>query len=98
MDKRVVSVSLVEVYVFLSESSARTEMKISLPENLVAELDGVAMREKRSRNELISQAVRAYVSERTTRHNRDLMRRGYMEMAKINLVYDRFDDEPQRFI
>ncbi|KAF2421374.1 type II toxin-antitoxin system antitoxin EndoAI [Bacillus subtilis] len=69
----------------MSESSARTEMKISLPENLVAELDGVAMREKRSRNELITQAVRAYVSERTTRHNRDLMRRGYMEMAKINL-------------
>ncbi|MCO6062799.1 type II toxin-antitoxin system antitoxin EndoAI, partial [Pseudomonas sp. MOB-449] len=26
----------------MSESSARTEMKISLPENLVAELDGVA--------------------------------------------------------
>lgn len=69
----------------MSESSARTEMKISLPENLVAELDGVAMREKRSRNELISQAVRAYVSERTTRHNRDLMRRGYMEMASSTL-------------
>ncbi|MCY8499805.1 antitoxin endoai, partial [Bacillus atrophaeus] len=36
----------------MSESSATTEMMISLPEALVAELDGVAMREKRSRNEL----------------------------------------------
>jgi len=69
----------------LSESSATTEILIRLPEALVSELDGVVMQDNGSRNELIYQATKMYLRERKNRQIRESMRRGYMEMAKINL-------------
>ena len=69
----------------MSESSATTEIVIRLPQALVSELDGIVKQENGSRNELIYQAMKMYIRERKKRQIREAMRRGYMEMAKINL-------------
>jgi CopG family transcriptional regulator / antitoxin EndoAI len=70
---------------FVSESSATTEIVVRLPQSLVSELDGLVKQENGNRNELIYQATKMYLRERKKRHIRESMRRGYMEMAKINL-------------
>jgi CopG family transcriptional regulator/antitoxin EndoAI len=71
--------------VFVSESSATTEIVIRLPQALVTELDGIVKQENGNRSELIYQATKMYIRERKKRQIREAMRRGYMEMAKINL-------------
>ncbi|HLU22912.1 CopG family ribbon-helix-helix protein [Lederbergia graminis] len=70
----------------MSESSATTEIKIRLPEQLIAELDGFAEEENLNRNEFIFLATKMYLQEKKKRHIIESMRRGYMEMAKINLA------------
>ncbi|KEZ47663.1 MULTISPECIES: CopG family ribbon-helix-helix protein [Bacillaceae] len=69
----------------MSESSATTEILIRLPQALVSELDGLVKQENGNRSELIYQATKMYIRERKKRQIRESMRRGYMEMAKINL-------------
>jgi len=69
----------------VSESSATTEILIRLPQALVSELDGLVKQENGNRSELIYQATKMYIRERRKRQIRESMRRGYMEMAKINL-------------
>lgn len=58
---------------------------ISLPENLLQEVDGVVQRENSNRSEFIRQAMKLYLNERKKRIIREMMQQGYMEMAKINL-------------
>ncbi|MDX8362834.1 MULTISPECIES: ribbon-helix-helix protein, CopG family [Bacillaceae] len=69
----------------MSESSATTEILIRLPKNLVNELDVLVKQEEGNRSEVIYQATKMYLRERKQRQIRESMRRGYMEMAKINL-------------
>lgn len=70
----------------MSESSATTEVLIRLPQQFVKELDGYAELEKVNRSEFIYRATKMYLRERKKRQIRESMRRGYMEMAKINLA------------
>jgi len=70
----------------LSESSATTEIIIRLPQQLIAEMDGFAEMENVNRNEFIYRATKMYLRERRKRQIVESMRRGYMEMAKINLA------------
>ncbi|WP_335872372.1 CopG family ribbon-helix-helix protein [Bacillus sp. 2205SS5-2] len=70
----------------MSESSATTEILIRLPQQLLTELDGFAELENVNRNEFIYRATKMYLRERKKRQIRESMRRGYMEMAKINLA------------
>ncbi|WP_438444662.1 CopG family ribbon-helix-helix protein [Gorillibacterium sp. sgz5001074] len=58
---------------------------ISLPDQLLQEVDGIVEQENSNRSELIRQAMKLYLMERKKRQLRDSMQRGYMEMAKINL-------------
>jgi len=58
---------------------------ISLPDQLLREVDGVVKQEKLNRSELIRQAMKLYLKERKKRYLRESMQRGYMEMANINL-------------
>lgn len=58
---------------------------ISLPENLLQEVDGVVQRENSNRSEFIRQAMKLYLNEKKKRIIREMMQQGYMEMAKINL-------------
>lgn len=72
----------VEVYV-VSEGSQ--EIVVRLPDQLLNELDGMIQQENGDRSDFIYQATKMYLRERKKRHIRESMRRGYMEMAKINL-------------
>jgi CopG family transcriptional regulator/antitoxin EndoAI len=58
---------------------------ISLPKNLLQEVDGMVQQEKSNRSEFIRQAMKLYLYERKKREIRETMQKGYMEMAKINL-------------
>mgnify|MGYP003816835011 CR=1 FL=1 len=67
-------------------SNANTKrIMISLPDQLLREVDGVVKQENLNRSELIRQAMKLYLKERKKRYLRESMQRGYMEMANINL-------------
>ncbi|MFM1655696.1 CopG family ribbon-helix-helix protein [Brevibacillus sp. B_LB10_24] len=68
----------------LSKTNTKRIM-ISLPQNLLQEVDGVVEKEKSNRSELIRQAMSLYLKERKKRFIRETMQKGYIEMAKINL-------------
>lgn len=70
----------------MSESGATTEILVELPQHLLTELDGFVKQDNVNRNEFIYQATKMYLRERKKRQIREVMRRGYMEMAKINLT------------
>ncbi|OCA89351.1 antitoxin endoai [Bacillus sp. FJAT-27225] len=70
----------------MSETGATTEILVKLPQHLLTELDGIVKLENVNRSEFIYQATKAYMRERKKRQIREAMRRGYMEMAKINLT------------
>ncbi len=59
---------------------------ISLPQNLLSEVDGVVELEKRTRSEFIREAMKLYLQERKKRQIRERMQEGYMEMARLNLT------------
>lgn len=59
---------------------------ISLPHNLLQEVDGVVEMEKRTRSEFIREAMRLYLQERRKKQIREQMQEGYMEMARLNLT------------
>jgi CopG family transcriptional regulator/antitoxin EndoAI len=71
---------------FVSEPGATTEIKVELPQHLLTELDGYIKQDNVNRSEFIYQATKMYLRERKKRQIREGMRRGYMEMAKINLT------------
>lgn len=58
---------------------------ISLPNNLLQEVDGVVEMEKRTRSEFIREAMKLYLQERRKKQIRERMQEGYMEMARLNL-------------
>ncbi len=59
---------------------------VSVPDDLLEEVDGLVAMERWNRSALIREAVRIYVEERKKRDMREQMRRGYREMAGINLT------------
>lgn len=59
---------------------------ISLPHNLLAEVDGIIADEKWTRSDFIREATRLYLLEREKQQIRERMQRGYVEMAKLNLL------------
>jgi CopG family transcriptional regulator / antitoxin EndoAI len=65
--------------------STSKRIMISLPRNLLQEVDGLVQRDKSNRSEFVRQAMKLYLQERKKRIIREMMQRGYMEMARINL-------------
>ena len=66
---------------------ARTKrIMISLPYNLLEEIDGAVEMENRTRSEFIREAMKLYLQERRKRQIRERMQEGYMEMARLNLA------------
>jgi CopG family transcriptional regulator / antitoxin EndoAI len=59
---------------------------VSVPANLLRELDGLVAMERWNRSALVREAVRIYVQERKKRDMRQQLKRGYREMARINLT------------
>lgn len=62
---------------------------ISLPNNLLSEVDGVVADENRTRSEFIREAMKLYLRERNKQQIREKMQKGYQEMAGINLSLSR---------
>ncbi|MCG8401551.1 MAG: ribbon-helix-helix protein, CopG family [Firmicutes bacterium] len=59
---------------------------ISLPEYLLSEIDCIAAAENLNRSEFVREAMILYITERKRRVLREQMKKGYMEMATINLA------------
>jgi len=69
---------------------------ISLPDSLLAEVDGIVEAEQLNRSEFIREAMRLYIAERKRRMLREQMKIGYIEMAKINLsLAEKHDSESE---
>jgi CopG family transcriptional regulator/antitoxin EndoAI len=59
---------------------------ISIPSTLLKEVDGIIATDKLSRSQFVREAMRLYIEERKRKAFRDMMKRGYQEMAVINLT------------
>lgn len=58
---------------------------ISIPNSLLQEVDGIIAMDKLSRSQFIRDAMRLYIEDRKRKAVRDMMKKGYQEMAVINL-------------
>ena len=58
---------------------------ITIPENLLYEVDNIKFTESKNRNEIFREAIRFYLGERRKKLLREQMKKGYLEMAEINL-------------
>lgn len=73
---------------------------ISLPNSLLEEIDQIASIQKINRSEFVRQAMKLYIREKKKLEMRDSMKKGYEEMAQINLKLAEFcvevDNEIQK--
>ena len=58
---------------------------ISLPDNLLKEIDYIVSVEKTNRSEFVREAMKLYLREKRKLQMRDRMIKGYLEMAEINI-------------
>jgi CopG family transcriptional regulator/antitoxin EndoAI len=65
--------------------SSVKRIMISLPGSLLEEVDGIAAADQLNRSEFIRKAMKYYITECKRRLLREQMKKGYLEMAKINL-------------
>lgn len=70
---------------------------ISLPDSLLAEVDGIVAAEQLNRSEFIREAMKLYIADRKRRLLREQMKIGYAEMARINLslAVEQYDAESE---
>lgn len=67
------------------KSSAQRKISVTLPDFLVEETDRLASSLNRSRSELIALAVNHYINESKKIELKEQMKKGYLEMGRINL-------------
>ena len=70
----------------MSRENRMKRITVHLPGSLLNDMDAVARRERRSRGEIVRRAVAEWLRERNGRYNAELLERGYLEMAGINLM------------
>jgi len=58
---------------------------ISVPDNLLKEVDSIVSVERTNRSEFVRRAMKLYIRERRRIEMRELMKQGYQEMAEINM-------------
>lgn len=58
---------------------------ITVPENLLSEVDDVTQSESKNRSEVVREAIKLYLGERKKNLMREQMKKGYLEMSEINL-------------
>lgn len=58
---------------------------ITVPESLLYEMDSVTISESKNRSEIVREAIRFYLGERRRYVFIEQMKKGYLEMAEINL-------------
>lgn len=57
---------------------------ISLPDNLLKEVDSIVAMEQINRSEFVREAMKLYIREKRKIEMRDKMKKGYQQMAEIN--------------
>ena len=67
------------------EKEAQRRISVTLPDFLVEEADIIASSLDRSRSEIVALAVKNYISEYKKIEQKEQMKKGYLEMGKINL-------------
>lgn len=60
---------------------------ISLPDNLLKEVDYMVSVEKTNRSQFVREAMKSYIRERKKVEVRNVMMKGYMEMANVNVEF-----------
>jgi len=70
----------------LSKKRRMKRITVHLPGSLINDVDAVARQERRSRGEIVRRAVAEWLRERSGRHTAESLKRGYLEMAGINLM------------
>jgi CopG family transcriptional regulator/antitoxin EndoAI len=58
---------------------------ITIPESLLGEVDNIKYIECKNRSEIFREAIRFYLGERKKKLLIEQMKKGYLEMAEINL-------------
>lgn len=66
------------------------KIMISIPDNLLEELDNMVSNEKTNRSMLVREAMTLYIREKHKLELRNKMKIGYEEMAEINLKLAEF--------
>lgn len=72
---------------------------ITVPDTLLEQVDTIASHEKTNRSEFVREAMRRYIEEKKRAELTEQMKKGYHEMAELNLrlaeMY--FDAENEQF-
>lgn len=58
---------------------------VSLPDSLLREVDEIVAIEKKNRSQFIREAMKLYIRERHRIEIREKMKKGYEQMARINI-------------
>lgn len=70
------------------KSMAETrKIMVSLPNNLVEEVDFIVSMEEKNRNEFVKEAMKLYIREKRKLEVSERLKDGYLEMSKINLSF-----------
>ena len=59
---------------------------ISLPDNLLKEVDYIVSTGKINRSEFVREAMKLYIKEIKRHDLREKMKKGYQDMAEINII------------
>jgi len=68
-----------------AQMAKQRKILISLPDNLLDEADSIAFSEKINRSEFIREAMRLYIHEKKKAEIAERLKKGYEEMAELNL-------------
>jgi len=75
---------------------------VSLPDNLLKEIDYIVSVEKTNRSEFVREAMKLYIREKRKIEMRDKMKKGYQQMAEINkklaeIWFEADNDQQQKY-
>jgi len=72
---------------------------ITVPDTLLEQVDTIVSNEKINRSEFVREAMQMYIKEKKKLKLQEQMKRGYQEMADINLSISKmyFDVENEQF-
>jgi CopG family transcriptional regulator/antitoxin EndoAI len=75
---------------------------ISLPDNLLKEVDTIVAMENINRSEFVREAMKLYIREKRRIEMRDKMKKGYQQMAEINvklaeICFEADNDQQQKY-
>lgn len=68
---------------------ALKKILISLPDNLLEEIDYIVSTEKTNRSKFVREAMKLHIRERKKIKVRERMKKGYQDMANVNVEFAR---------